>query len=307
MNAILTMLAATVWMAPNGNDVTGDGSKAKPVATLAKAIDLTRQVLTDEERKIIVKDGLYRFTNEVSMLAGDSDLTIEAEHSRKAVFTGAKIVTGWKTDPKDKRFLVADLPFKAQDGWMYAFMVNGTRATFSCFPQGIGRKTLPYIAGNADIPKNNRRVLKYDPRSLPYADAFKDLDLTSVKIYVPQEWAGVSAYIATNDWQHNTLVLASDTSMAIGTFNQGYKVYNARVGMTEPGTWMYSIGENKIWYWPREGETAANLKGEISAINRILTSRWRRTSPCADSSSRAARASTRWTSCRPRWCAASTP
>ena len=33
------VLAATVWMAPDGNDVTGDGSKEKPVATLQKAVD----------------------------------------------------------------------------------------------------------------------------------------------------------------------------------------------------------------------------------------------------------------------------
>ena len=51
------MLAATVWMAPNGDDETGDGSKAKPVATLQKAVDLTRKVLTDEDKKIVVKDG----------------------------------------------------------------------------------------------------------------------------------------------------------------------------------------------------------------------------------------------------------
>ena len=143
MNILVMMLAVTVWMAPNGNDETGDGSKAKPVATLQKAVDLTRQVLTDEDKKIVVKDGLYRFTNVVVLASGDAWLTIEAEHKGKAIFTGARPVTGWKTDPKDKRFLVADFPFKPKDGWAYSFAANGARATFSCFPQGTGRKTLP--------------------------------------------------------------------------------------------------------------------------------------------------------------------
>jgi len=270
MNTILTMLAATVWMAPNGNDATGDGSEAKPVATLQRAVDLTRNILTDEDKKIVAKDGLYRFDAKVELLGGDAGLAIEAEHKGRAVFTGARAVTGWKQDPKDKRFLVADFPFKAKDGWTYSFAANGVRATFSCFPQGVGRATLPYIAGNADIPKNNRRVLRYDRRTLPHPDAFKDLDLTSVKIFVPQEWASVTTFVLTNDWQNGVLHLASNTDMPIGMFNQGYKIYNSRVGMTEPGSWMYSIGENKIYYWPREGETAANLVGEVSELNQLL-------------------------------------
>ena len=271
MNTIFAgMLAATVWMAPNGNDETGDGSKAKPVATLQRAVDLTRQVLTDEDKKIIAKDGLYRFADKVELESGDAGLTIEAEHTGKAVFTGARAVTEWKPDPKDKRFLVANFPFKAQDGWSYSFAANGVCATFSCFPQAVGRKTLPYVAGHAEISKNNRRVIRYDRRTLPSMDAFKDLDLTSVKVFVPQEWTSRTTFIATNDWENGVLVLAADTGMPIGRFNQGYKVYNSRVGMTEPGCWMYSIGENTITYWPRPGETAANLKGEVSKLNQLI-------------------------------------
>lgn len=271
MNALfLGMLAATVWMASDGNDVTGDGSKEKPVATLQKAVDITRNIISDEDKKIIVKDGLYRFGKTVALHLGDAGLEIAAENKGKAIFTGARRVAGWKVDPKDKRFLVADFPFKAKDGWTYSFVVNGTRAVFSCFPKGIGRKTLPYIAGHADIPKNNRRVIRYDRRTLPSRDAFKDLDLTSVKIFVPQEWDSVTTFIATNDWEKGVFHLVKRTPMPIGQFNQGYKIYNSRVGMTEPGCWMYSIGENKIYYWPRKGENASNIEGEISEINQIL-------------------------------------
>jgi hypothetical protein len=264
------ILAATVWISPNGNDITGDGSKEKPVATLQKAVDITRNILSDEDKKIIVKDGLYRFDKTVSILNGDAGLSIEAENKGKAVFTGARPVSGWKVDPKDKRFLVADFPFKARDGWTYSFVVNGKMATFSCFPQGVGRKTLPYLAGFAEIPKNNRRTIRYDRRTLPQMDSFKDLDLTSVKLFIPQEWASITTFIATNDWERGVFHLARGTAMPIGQFNQGYKIYNSRVGMTEPGCWMYSIGDNKIYYWPREGESLENINGEVSEINQIL-------------------------------------
>ena len=264
------LLAATVWMAPDGNDATGDGSEAKPVATLRRAVELTRQILTDEDKRVVAKDGLYRFDETAVLEEGDSWLAIEAEHAGRAVFTGARAVTGWKTDPKDGRFLVADFPFQPQDGWTYSFAANGRRATFSCFPQDVGRKTLPYVAGESDIPKNNRRVIRYDRRTLPAPDAFKDLDLTSVKLFIPQEWASVTVFIATNDWRNGVFHLASGTAMPIGQFNQGYKVYNSRVGMTEPGCWMYSIGESKIIYWPRAGETAANLRGEVARLGQIV-------------------------------------
>ena len=272
MNTFLAgIFAATIWMSPDGNDITGDGSKEKPVATLQKAVDVTRSILSDESKKIIVKDGFYRFEKTVSLLGGDAGLTIEAENKGKAIFSGARRVSDWKKDPKDSRFLVADFPFKAKDGWSYSFIVNGKRAVFSCFPQGIGRKTLPYLAGHSEISKNNRRVIRYDRRTLPQTDAFKDLDLTSVKLYIPQEWDSVTTFIATNDWENGIFYLARRTPMPIGQFNQGYKIYNSRVGMTKPGCWMYSIGENKIYYWPREGENAANIKGDIGEINQILS------------------------------------
>ena len=271
MNTIFTvLLAATVWMAPNGDDKTGNGSKGRPVATLQRAVELTREIMSDDDKKIIVRDGLYRFDETAVLERVDSWLVIEAEHKGKAVFTGAREVTGWATDPKDGRFLVANFPFTPEDGWTYSFAVGGTRADFSCFPAGTGRKTLPYIAGVADIPKNNRRVIRYDRRTLPSPDSFRDLDLTSVKVFVPQEWASVTTFIATNDWQNGILCLASNTDMPIGQFNQGYKIYNSRVGMTAPGTWMYSIGERTITYWPREGETAANLKGEAGRLGQLV-------------------------------------
>lgn len=264
------MLAAVVWMAPNGNDKTGNGSKDRPVATLQRAVELTREIISDEDKRIVVRDGLYRFDETSVLENGDSWLTIEAEHKGKAVFTGAREVTGWTADPKDARFLVADFPFAPEDGWTYSFAANGKCATFSCFPQGVGRKTLPYVAGAADIPKNNRRIIRYDRRTLPHPDAFKDLDLSSVKLFIPQEWASVTVFIATNDWQNGVFHLAANTDMPIGQFNQGYKIYNSRVGMTEPGCWMYSIGEKKIYYWPREGEPAANLKGDVGRLNQVV-------------------------------------
>ena len=272
MNMIFAGLlaAATVWMAPDGNDRTGNGSKDRPVATLRRAVELTREIMSDDDKRIVVRDGLYRFDETAVLERVDSGLAIEAEHTGKAVFTGARPVTGWTVDPQDGRFLVADFPFAPEDGWTYSFAVGGTRAEFSCFPAGVGRKTLPYIAGVADIPKDNRRVIRYDRRTLPSPDAFQDLDLSSVKLFIPQEWGSVTTFIATNDWKNGIFHLAQNTYMAVGRFNQGYKIYNSRVGMTAPGTWMYSIGAKKIFYWPREGETAANLKGEVSRLGQLV-------------------------------------
>ncbi len=262
-------LAAMFHVAPNGDDATGDGSQEKPVATIARAVALSHDAAKGETNEIVVADGEYAVTNTIVLTPKDSGLLVRAENQGKALLSGASMVTGWKKDPNDERLLVADFPFEINANASYSLVVNERKASLALFPAS-GSKPLPYFATAADIPQNNQTVLRYDRKALPAPDAFKDLDLASVRVLIPQEWANNRPFIATNDWENSVFILKSKTNMPLGKFNQGYRISNSRHGLTEPGTWMYEGTTGKIRYWPREGETPENIDASVTRLQIVF-------------------------------------
>ena len=251
--------AVTVYMAPNGDDAN-DGSAAKPVKNLSRAVELVRAVTNATARKIVVKDGRYRIEPKpVALTDKDSELVIEAEHPGKAVFSGAERVTGWQVDPDDSRFLTAKAPFEIQPMMRYVFTVKGECMDLATFPGAGYTERLTYFTDSMDIARNNRTEIRYDERMLPAGCDFRDLDLDSAWVTVPQEWATTRSYIATNDWRHATFSLKTPTHMTLGNYNLGCQVANCRLGMKAPGAWMYERTKGRLIYWPKEGETAATL------------------------------------------------
>lgn len=267
---VTAALAATWFVSPKGDDAN-DGSKGRPVKTVEKAVELSRGLMRDEAKTIVVGDGLYCFERTVRLGEGDNDLEIRAENPGKAVLSGARPVTGWKADPKDPRFLVADFPFAAEKNMLYTLVVNGEMADFACYPEYDSGKKLPYIANYEDASKGNRTVIRYDLRTLPKGYTYEGLDLESVFLDIPQEWASTRTYIATNDWRNGVFHLVSRTDMPIGQFNQGYLIRNLRMGMTHPGTWMFEASAGKVYYWPKPGEKADTIQTTLSCIKSLFS------------------------------------
>ena len=265
----LPLFGAVINVSPQGDDVNGDGSSARPYATLAKAVAAAKSG-SEKQNEIVFADGTYCFDAPVLIDAKTPVSRIRAANPGKAVLSGAAGIMGWRRDKKDGRFLVADIPFEIDANASYALVVNGACATMALYPEK-SKRALPYFADGSDIALDNRTVIRYDKKVLPSGDMFKDLDLASVRLVVPQEWAKNRPYIATNDWKNGVFYLKSKTNMPLGKYNQGYRVANSIQGMTEPGTWMFEGTTAKIRYWPRKGETAKNINASISKALRIIT------------------------------------
>ena len=268
LSAVLAV--TTIHVAPNGDDSRSGASPKDAVKTIARALDLTRGVLSDGEKVILLSDGTYFLETPVVMDKYDCDITFRAEHRGKAVISGAAKVTGWRKDPKDARFLVADFPFEPQQETLYTLSVNGRHCDFSAYPQLGGTEKLRYPATEADTARNNRKVFEYDPEDLPKGGDYRDLDISSAYVFIPQEWASTTTYIATNDWRNNTFYLKKPTDMPIGRFNTGYQIMNTRFGLKQPGTWMFSVRDRQIVCWPHEGVTASNAVGCVSKAEALF-------------------------------------
>ena len=250
----------TFYVSPDGNDAA-DGSAAHPVKTIPQAVKLTRGVLSDAKREIVVRDGLYPVLEPVVMDENDVDLTIRAEHSRKATLTGAIRLGGWRPDPEDARFLVADLPFEPEYGMSYALTSSGTNCPVACWPEK-GRMKYESVVDQMEIA--------YPTNAFPTNFALGSIALRSVWLELPQEWATTRTLIATNDVASRRFALKSKANMSFKTFNHGFLMMNARVGLVKPGTWMYEAGRKRVVYWPREGERAETLDCRITATGTIF-------------------------------------
>lgn len=253
----------SISVSPTGDDAN-DGSAAKPVKTLARALALAREQGAGTPREIVFADGIHRILKAERLGPADSGLVFRAANQGRATLSGAVPVTGWQTDPDDARVLVAPFPFEAKPQYYYMLVANGAAAEFSVYPRNTDAN-LRYFATGEDIGKNNRKVIDYDPNDIPKGFDLSKLDIGSVFLLLPQEWCSTRAYIATNDWQHNRFVLASPTPFPLGQFNQGYRFFNTRLGLDREGTWMYERAKNRVLYRPRAGETAANLTASVTA------------------------------------------
>ena len=260
----------TVYMAPDGNDAN-DGSAAKPVRNLSKAVELMRLDKEADSRRIVVRDGVYSIeTNVVSLGKTDANVTIEAEHPGKALFTGAVPVTGWRPYPGDRRFLTAPLPFEGKSEMLYMLTIGGENAPLAAYPDFGGENKMPYLSSQEEgLLTGNRTVMKYDRLALPKGYDFRDLDIKSAWATVPQEWVTTRSYILTNDWQNDTFVYKSPMSMFIGMFNTGFQIANCLLGMRKPGMWMYEVGKNRLIYWPKAGETIETLNKNASVSRAV--------------------------------------
>ena len=257
-----------IYVSPSGKD-SNPGTLSKPFKTVQKAIEAARTVglETDAPRTIVLADGTYPVEDEaIKVGSKDYALTIRAANRGKAVISGFVPVTGWEPDPTDPSLLVAPLPVKPEEGRLYMLVSGGKLCDFSTYP-AIGQRTLPYRATKGD---GNWTVINYVPEALPADFSVKDMDLASVWLMIPQEWATSRSYLSENDVEGHRFVLKSKAGMELGQFNQGYRLMNTRLGLKEPGTWMFEAGHGRILYHPREGEDAKTLQCVLTRARCLL-------------------------------------
>lgn len=257
------------YVAPNGDD-GADGSKEHPVASINRAVELTRAVKKDVPKRITVADGTYAIARPIRLDKNDYELTIAAEHPGKVRLTGARHITGWrKYDGKgenDDKLLVADMPFP-MNFVGFIFSVGDDQRSVARWPEGHGRMgyTPPGI-------KNNRTIFPFRRSDYPANFNFKALDTNTVWIVVPQEWGSAACGIKSIDLEQNVFHLKNGTSMDIGQFNQGYWMCNVRCGLTKPGQWMYDFNKKHVLYWPFNDETPEllNEKAQVACASSIF-------------------------------------
>ena len=126
--------ALTAWgqtrlqVAPDGDDIIGNGSAAAPFATLQKAYDVAAGIRGTDTVYIQMAPGVYPLERTVKMQrTGHAPLVVEGKGPGKTVLSGGRRIGGWKIDSRG--WWMAQIEEVPRYGWRFEqLFVNGRRA-----------------------------------------------------------------------------------------------------------------------------------------------------------------------------------
>jgi hypothetical protein len=268
--------AVDIYVATNGSD-TNDGSKEKPLATIAAALRKARELRRGNDTTIsqsihiIIRGGVYPFYEPLIIKPEDggsnSKTFIEAAPNEIPVFSGgfSKSATG-----KDQLQKLTGLPAAAQ-GKVWEADVPLTAGRLSEFRQlwVNDRKTVRAKSMNGDLMD---RILSWDKKEqacwipTPKTPALQKLN--GVEMFIHQWWAIAILRIKKMEVQGDSTKLFFQQPeskiqsehpwpapwISKETGNSAFYLTNVLQFLDEPGEWFLDIAHHKIYYWPRADE-----------------------------------------------------
>lgn len=255
-----------LYSSPPGNDAwsgrlakrAGDGADG-PVATLAKAVELSRRRAAGQPRRVVVQQGSYYLEQPVDLGPEDSGLTIEAAAGAKVVLYGGRRLTGWHRD--GDTLWAADVPEAKQRRWDFRLLaVDDRLCDRARLPQEgtfthLSEFKVPWMSTTGGGWKRKPTpeeltTMKYRPEDL---GAWLDVNNAEVTVY--HMWDESVAGIAHNDVKGHVLTFSNPCGHPPGAFGvKKYVVWNVRDGMTRPGQWYLDRTAGKVVTWPLPGE-----------------------------------------------------
>jgi hypothetical protein len=253
--AIGSSAIGQVFVSPGGAD-DNPGTAEKPVASLTRAVELTRSIATNGSKRIVLGPGDY-FDTFLRLTSADSGLGVEARPANKATLFGGVSITGWEKE--NDRFWSAKLP-TGRTWDVRLLQVNGRFCPRARYPE-TGTLThlsvfnVPWMSTTGGGWK--RKPTPEELSTLVYksGDLPPDLDIQSAEITVFHMWDESVAGISQNDVATHTLRLTPPLGHPPGAFGvQKYCLWNIKQGMTKPGQWYFDRSRGRIVYWPLQDE-----------------------------------------------------
>ncbi len=267
-----------IHLSVDGNDLEGDGTRRRPVASLARAVALAR-ASGETRRRIVAGDGCY-YDTDVTLEAADTGLEIVAEAGARPFFAGGTRVDGWRPEGGASPFWVADVP-GARDGArdFRALVVNGRFATRARFPEsGAIRHASEFPVNWMSSTKGGWErkptdqeltTLQLVPGSLPETLSERNAELT---IY--HSWDESLVGIRHWDRARGLITFSTPAGHPPGAFGnwkdqaRTFVVWNVREGLSQPGQWYLDREQGRLVYWPLADEQLAGV--EVLAPTRAV-------------------------------------
>ncbi len=275
--------AKTAWfVSPRGNDAwsgrvaapAADGADG-PLASLHKAVELSRAQGTGQPRRIVLQPGEYYLERPVDLEATDVGLTIEAAEGGQAVLYGGRRISDWR--PDGDGLWAAELPEVRAGQWDFRMLAVADRlCPRARLPKEgvfvhLTEFRVPWMSTTGGGWKrkptaDELTTMKYRPGDLgPW------LDVKNAEVTVYHMWDESVVGLARHDTEQHLLTFANPGGHPPGAFGvKKYVVWNVRQGLTEPGQWYLDRAAGKVVYWPLPGENLAKVAVIAPAVESIL-------------------------------------
>lgn len=277
--------------ADKGND-SNDGSKNKPLLTLAAARDKVREMIQSMSSDIVVNlSGVFVLDETLELTDADGGVNgykvvyRSADPLNKATISGGSTVTGWTLADAEKNIYVAEVgDIESRD-----FFVNGKRAqrartattyipyTMHTERTNVNGDPLPseLIVGGHDVEGG------FASTDVKWAELKNQSDIEVVQmtsfnlIRYPLSSITVQNGEAFFKVEKKAYDLINQTySVAIGSPDIAPRIYcleNAYEFMDEPGEWYLDTTADKLYYMAPSGTDMATAETVLGRLERLVT------------------------------------
>ena len=272
--SLMSCTQNTIYVSTNGSD-TNKGTKSQPVATLQKAVEISR---TAAIKNITVTGGDY-FDVSVEITESDSGLNIAGEPGKLVRLMGGRIFGDWQQNGNWLEARVPDSVFKDLD--FRILIVNDTLRERARLPETGAFNHLSEWpvqwqssqGGWAKKPTNDDlTTLYYNP-----SDIGSWLDVNNAELTVFHAWDDSYVGLSGIDTVNHVLKFSHRATHPAGAFaswagpkTHQFIVWNIKEGMSRPGQWYVERTNRKIIYWPLAHENIGNIKVIVPTQNHIF-------------------------------------
>lgn len=263
-----------VMMPGTGLTATTNPEKSDgPLASLTGARDTLRKLRNSEPLaapvKVIVSSGDYSFSEPLSFEpqdsgAVDAPVIFEAEGATAPVFSGGRILTGWKVNADGLWTLkIAEVE---SGKWSFEQLwVNGQRASRAHFPNRFFLYPLKVeeeiLEKGARVAKKARQTIFFKPEDIALLSSLTDQELKTVNAVAYHKWDNTRKFIDAIDAPAGKVFLSGSGMKAWNKLDisTGFIFENVRTALDVPGEW-YLAHDGMLTYKPRPGEEIASAR-----------------------------------------------
>lgn len=286
-------IAHHLYVAPTGNDDSGDGSAAKPFASIERAKEEVKKLdKTKGDIVVEIADGFYALEDTLTFDetdSGNENCTIyyEAAEGATPVISGGPLLESEWVEAEEVDWLQDGLTaykttFKRDDR-VRAIYVNGQRASMTMKTKRPMKSVGSYsiTKGQADwawISKNNIKSGNVFEKGFLPADTKNP---QNIELVTQSKWvtAIITASTLEEDADGNTQVNFSMPYAAIAqqpswgcNYNPGgnQQVWNVFEWLSKAGEFYFDQAGDTLYYIPRAGEDMSKAEVVVPELNTLV-------------------------------------
>jgi hypothetical protein len=262
--------AVTVYVSPTGND-QWSGATAQPnaqgtegpVATLERARDILRQKkpVAGEERHVVIADGRYQLAKPFALTPEDSGVTYEAAPGAHPLFSGGKVIQGFKAG--ENGLWVTRVPEVADASWYFdQLFVNGHRATRARTPN----KFYAYMGPTMEVPIEGKpgqflRTTTVPAEVLAPLKGLSEAEIHDVVLVAYHKWCITRRYLTDVKFDANQVITTGEKLASFSDWPAGTRFHleSFKTALDEPGEWFLGR-DGMLSYKPLPGEDMAKAE-----------------------------------------------